>query len=205
MDHSVGRFQDFLCGTIVLFQFDHCCIREIFFKIKDISDIRAPPAIDRLVIIANYAEIFIFICQHSHQFILACIGILIFIYHNVLESVLIFFQHGRMLTEQQYCFIDQIIEIQRIIFFQHSLVSLIYFRNTYCFQVIFIYLLAVFFPACHFFLQTADDRHGTFYRKSLVCCAHVQAFECFTHDFFLIIAVINGKLIIIIQMMDFSS
>ena len=26
MDDSIGRFQDFLCGAIVLFQFDHSCI-----------------------------------------------------------------------------------------------------------------------------------------------------------------------------------
>ena len=205
MDDCICCLQDFLRGTVILFQFDNGCVGEILFKIQDISDVRPSPAVNGLIIIPYYAEIFIFICQHRYQFILAGVGILIFVHHDVTEAILIFFQHFGELTEQQNGFINQVIEVQSIVFLQHFLIGLVNLGNTHCLQVVFIHLLGIVFPADHFFLQAADDSHGPLNRKGFICRRHIQAFEGLTHDLFLIVPIVNGKLIFIIQMMDLSS
>ena len=205
MDDSICRLQNFLRGTVILLQLNYGCIGKILFKIQNIADICPTPAIDALVIIPDHAEIFIFCRKHCHQLILACICILIFIHHNIAESFLIFFQNNGKLTEQQNGFINQIVKIQRVVFLKHFLIGLIYLCDTHCLQVIFIHMLRVVLPACHFLLQMADDAHCPLNGKGLIRCAHIQPLEGFAHDFFLIVTVIDRKLIFIIQMLNFSA
>ena len=100
VDNGVCGFQNFFCGTVILLQLDYDRAGEILFKIKDIADVRAAPAVNALVIVPHNTKILVFCRQKPHQFILAGICILIFIYHNIAEAFLIFVQHIGAITEQ---------------------------------------------------------------------------------------------------------
>ena len=205
MNDCVCRIQNFFGGTIVLFQFDNSCVGEVFFKIQNVADVSTSPAINTLVVVPYHAQVLVFCRQHMHQFILRCVGILIFVYHDIAEAFLIFIQHFWMGTEQQHCLINQIVKVQSVAFFQQLLIKLIYLCQTFAFDVKRVYGLCIIFPADHFFFLFADLRNGCTDRKALVDGAHIQAFEYFLHDFFLIVCVINRELTVIIQIADFPA
>ena len=62
-------------------------------KSKNISNICTAEFIDRLVIITDYTEVFIFRGQQAYKLKLCSIGILILIHHNVFKPLLIVLQH----------------------------------------------------------------------------------------------------------------
>ena len=88
----------------------------MLFKSENILDIGTAEFVNGLVIVTYYTEIAVFTRQQTHQLKLSRIGVLIFIHHNVTETVLIIFQHFRIIAEQFHRFHDQIIKIQCIIF-----------------------------------------------------------------------------------------
>ena len=114
MDDSIRRLQNFLCGTVILLQLNYGCIGKILFKIQNIADIRAAPAIDGLVVVAHHAQVAAFTGNQAHQLILGVVGILIFIHMHILKAALIVFQHRRMLHKQLQGFDQQIVKIQRV-------------------------------------------------------------------------------------------
>ena len=116
-DDSVCSIQNVLCRTVILFQFDDCGIFKVLLKIQNIFDICPTELINRLVIITNYAEIPIFICQDTHQLELRRVCILIFIHHDITKTILIVFQHIRTGTEQFHSLHDQIVKIHGIVSF----------------------------------------------------------------------------------------
>ena len=111
-NHLIGGIQN-ICGrTVVLFELDDLRIRKILFKIEDIADIRAAPAIDGLIVIADHAKVAALRCQQPDKHILRVVRILIFVYMNIAQLTLICLQNRRMLGKQLKRFDNQIIKIQ---------------------------------------------------------------------------------------------
>ena len=125
----VCRIQNIARRAVVLLQPDDPGIRIFFLKIKDIADIRAPELIDRLIVIPDNTQIPVFACQQTDQSELHSIRILIFIYHNITESLLVAFQHIRLSVQQLHCFHQKIIEIQSIIRPKLRLILPVYLRD----------------------------------------------------------------------------
>ena len=115
-DHCIGRIQNMTGGTVILLQLNDFCPRKCTFKIQDIADVGTTELINRLVIIAYHAEVFIFSGQKLNQTKLRRVGILVLIHHDIAETLLIIFQHIRIRLEQIHGFKNKIIEIQCIIF-----------------------------------------------------------------------------------------
>ena len=85
------------------------------FKIQDILNIRAAELIYGLVIVSNHTQITVLGCQQTDQFELYCICILILIYHDITETLLIIFQYIFLCLEKLHGLKQQIIKIQCII------------------------------------------------------------------------------------------
>ncbi len=124
-DHGVRGVQDDLRGTVILLQLDHARLRIHFFKIKYIADIGTAELIDRLIVIAHHAQITVLIRQQSDQFKLRRVGILILVYHNIAEPVLIALKHLCIRFKKLHRLHDQIVEIERVIFVQNRLILLV--------------------------------------------------------------------------------
>ena len=159
-------------------------------KSKNISYICTAEFIDRLVIITDYTEVFIFRGQQAYKFKLCSIGILILIHHDISETFLIVFQNISAVLKKLYGLYDQIIKIQRIISAQSSLIFPIYLSNLLFNKVL---------TCIQFHLIRCDQFifcMGNLFQKRTFLCflgVNIQFSAYFFHQSFLIFCVINSK------------
>ena len=81
------------------------------FKIQDVLNVRTAEFINGLVIVANHAQVTVLGCQQMDQFELYCIRILILVYHNITETLLIIFQYIFLRLEKLHRLKQQIVKI----------------------------------------------------------------------------------------------
>ena len=117
-----GR-QNMRRGAVILFQLDHFGAGKILLELENIGDFRAPPGIDRLVIIAHYADVLARLCQQAQPQILDLIGVLIFIDQNIFEPVLIHLQNFRIAPQYVEHMQQQIAKIACVERFQTFLIQ----------------------------------------------------------------------------------
>ena len=55
LNHSIGRVQNDSGRAVILLQLQQLRFGIIFFKIQNVADVRAPPAVDALVVVAHHA------------------------------------------------------------------------------------------------------------------------------------------------------
>ena len=113
-DDVVRRVEDIRGGAVILLELDYVAVREILLELENIADIRAAPAVNRLVVVADDAHVMPLSCQQAHEHILRVVRILIFVHVDIVEPVAVRLQHRRMLHEQFERFNEQIVEIQRV-------------------------------------------------------------------------------------------
>ena len=58
-DHRARGFQDILGGAVILLQTDDRGVRKVLLEIENVVDVRAAPAVDRLVFVAHHADIIV--------------------------------------------------------------------------------------------------------------------------------------------------
>ena len=114
-DHLVRGVQDVPRRAVVLLQPDHMRARERLLKAEDVPDVRSAEFVDGLVIVPDHAEISVLFRQKFHQAELDCIGILVFIHHDIAETLLIVIQDVRGRAEQLHRLHKKIVEIQRVV------------------------------------------------------------------------------------------
>ena len=92
-DQPRGRAQDVRGGAVVLLEPDDPRAGKILFEAQDIGDLRPAPRIDRLVVIADAADILARLGEQPQPEILAGIGVLIFVDQDIFELLLILLEH----------------------------------------------------------------------------------------------------------------
>ncbi len=96
-NHACGGVQDIVGRAVILFEADYFCAGEILFKPQNISDLRAAPAVDRLVVVADAAYIARPLRQQPEPLILRNVGVLIFIDKDIFETAVVISQNLRVL------------------------------------------------------------------------------------------------------------
>ena len=66
---------------------------KVFFKTQDVFDFGAAPGINRLVVVADAAEVAAFLAQQAQKKVLGNVGVLILVDHDVFELGLVFVKH----------------------------------------------------------------------------------------------------------------
>src|SRR5947208_3405313 len=56
LHHRAGGRQNVLGRTVILFEADGVSLRKVALEVQNVADIRAAPAIDRLILVADYTE-----------------------------------------------------------------------------------------------------------------------------------------------------
>ena len=125
-NHLIGSVQNIGAGTVILLELNDLGVREILFKIQNIADIRAAPAVDGLVVVADHTKISALLGQQAYKHILRVVGILILVYMNVAELSLIRFKYRRMVGKKLQRLDDQIVKVQRIGTFELFLVGIVH-------------------------------------------------------------------------------
>ena len=115
VDNGIGGIQNNLRAAIVLLQFHQLGIGIILFEIKDILDIGTAPAVNALVGIAYYADVSVACSQQLCQQILCMVGVLIFVNHQIIKLVLVFFSNRRIFLQQTQRQQQQIVKVYGIV------------------------------------------------------------------------------------------
>jgi hypothetical protein len=118
-DQARGRAQDRGRRTVIALQADHLRAGEIALEAQDVFDLRAAPAIDRLVVVAHHADITApTIANRARQQlqpqILDNIRVLIFVHQDVAEALAVIGQDVGMPAQQRQRIQEQVAEIRRI-------------------------------------------------------------------------------------------
>ena len=101
----------------------------ILLEIENVADIGAAPAVDRLVFVAHHADVIVRLREQAHQLILAAVGVLIFVDHDVAQPAIPGVPRVLIVEEQADAFEQQIVEIERIGLVQRLLVFLVNRRD----------------------------------------------------------------------------
>jgi hypothetical protein len=88
--------------------------RKVVLEIQNVLDVRAAPAINRLIFVAHHADIAVRFRQQPHQLVLAAVGVLILVDHHVAEPPVIQRAGGFIVIEQAHGLQQQIVEIERV-------------------------------------------------------------------------------------------
>jgi len=85
-DQAVRPGQDFPRGPVVGLQAHDLGLRPILAEAEDVRHVGAPPAVDRLVVVAHHAQVAVRARQKADDAILAGVGVLVFVDEHVVET-----------------------------------------------------------------------------------------------------------------------
>ena len=84
-DDPGGDVQDALGRAVVLLEGDDQAIREVLLEVENVPEIRPPPPIDRLIRIADHAEVPVLLGQELDDAVLRPVGVLILVHEHVFD------------------------------------------------------------------------------------------------------------------------
>ena len=193
---AVGRADNGLGGTVILLQLEDLRIGIYFRKVENIVNIGTTEGVNTLCIIPHHTDMLMVLGKLQHNAVLCKIGILILIYQNVTELVLITRQHLGVVPEQQECVEQQIVEVHRICLpatLPISLVDVAKRRNLGC-TVSFVSLLVVGI-ACRRNQMILGIRDTRLHHPRLVHFLIQPHFlDNGTYQAFTVCRIVNGKL-----------
>ena len=108
---AVGCTDDALCGAVVLLQLEYLCSRPCLGEGQDIVDVRPAERVDALRVVAHHADVAVFGSQLAHDGVLGQVGVLVFVHQYIMKMGAVFFEHVRMVAEQQEGVEQQVVEI----------------------------------------------------------------------------------------------
>ena len=111
---AVGRLNDALGGTIVLFQLEESAVGVNLLKVQNVVDICSTKSIDALRVIANNTNTLVLASQLKNDALLGIIGVLILVDQYILEPHGVFFANVWKLAKQSIRLHQQIVKIHRI-------------------------------------------------------------------------------------------
>ena len=209
VDHSVGCIQDILSGAVIFFQTDDTGIRILLLKVQNIHNIGTTEFIDGLVIITYDAEVVLHTtvfgrstCHQTDQLKLCGIGILILIYHNVAETVLVIRQNVLIFLKHLDRLADQIIEIQGIGIPETFFIFLIGAG------IDFPHFVALCSPGIFFGTDQFVLRIGNYIQESTFLVffgIQIKKFDDFPHQGALIVGIIYRKASFITQYLNITA
>ena len=122
-DEPRGDGEDVAARTVVALEPDHPRAGKVFFEAEDVVDVRPAPAVDRLVVVADAADVAAALRQETQPQVLDGVGVLVLVDQNVAEAALKAGEHVGVLAEKPQRFEQQIAEIDRVQRFQPRLIG----------------------------------------------------------------------------------
>ncbi len=122
-DQARGRAEDMAGRAVVALEPDDLGAGEVGLESEDVVDLRAPPAIDRLVVVADAANIAVALGEQAEPQILRDVRILILVHQHVEEALLVFCEHVGLLLEQPQILQQEIAEIGGVQLLQPRLIE----------------------------------------------------------------------------------
>jgi hypothetical protein len=113
-DDAGGGGEDLGGRAVILLEPDDQRAGEIALEFEDVADLGAAPAVDRLVVVADAAQILVLLRQQPQPQILRDVGVLVLVDQQVTEAALIAGEDLGVGGEQRQIVQQQIAEIDRV-------------------------------------------------------------------------------------------
>ena len=92
-DEAGGGGQDVALGAVVALQPDHLGAGEVLLEAQDVVDLGAAPAVDRLVVVADAADVGRAAGDQPQPQVLRDVGVLVLVDQDVAEAALVVGEH----------------------------------------------------------------------------------------------------------------
>src|SRR5579863_4154733 len=123
-DDGAGRVENRLGRAVVLLEADDARAGIVLLESQDVLDGRATPAVDRLVLVADHAEVLVRARQQAYQLVLDAIGVLILIDQDVAKALVVLPANIVRRIEESRRLEKQIVEVERVRLPQFALVEI---------------------------------------------------------------------------------
>ena len=124
-DHATGRTQDARRRAVVLLEPDHRGAGEVGLEAQDVADLGAPPAVDRLVVVADAAQIAPGLGEEPQPQILRDVGVLVFVDQDIVEASVVVGEDLGVLREQAQVVQQEVAEIDGVDGLEALLIALV--------------------------------------------------------------------------------
>ena len=114
VDERAGGVQDRLRAAVVLRQRDDAGVREVALEVEDVLDVRTPPLVNRLVRVADHAEVRVIDGQALGDLVLGEVGVLVLVDQHVLEAGVEFGAEFLVVLEGHRGEVEQVVEVHRV-------------------------------------------------------------------------------------------
>ena len=118
----VGRVEDPLGGPVVLLQLHDRRVRVVPLEVEDVADVRAAPREDRLVVVADHAEVLLEAREVTQEHVLRAVRVLVLVDQDVVIAVLPLFEGPVARLEQPAGKDEQIVEVDGVVLLEEGLV-----------------------------------------------------------------------------------
>ncbi len=122
-DEVGGGREDMAGRAVIALEPDHGGAGEILLEAQDVVDLGATPAVDRLVVVADAAQVLRPLGEQPQPQILGDVRVLIFVDQHEPEALLILAQHLRVLAEQADGLEQEVAEVGGVEHFQPLLIG----------------------------------------------------------------------------------
>ena len=112
-DHRLRRAQDHRAAAVVLLESHDLRVCVVVLEVEDVADLRAAEAIDRLVRIADDADVAVGRRKLAQQVVLHAVGVLELVDEDPREAFAILLGDGRVLLQQLQEVEQQVVEVHR--------------------------------------------------------------------------------------------
>ncbi len=113
-DDGVRGGQDRLSRAIVLLELDHVRLLEVPLEVEDVADVGAAEGVDRLIVVADDAEVAVVPGDELEPPILRAVGVLVLVDEDVPEGVLVAFADLGEQRQQVDATEQQVVEVHRV-------------------------------------------------------------------------------------------
>ncbi len=110
-DEPVGGGEDVRGRAVVLFEANNLCAGKIFLEAQDVGDLGPAPGVDRLVVVADAAQVTARLGKEFEPGVLRLVGVLIFVDEDVAEALAVALQHVGMRAEDGEHVEQQVAEV----------------------------------------------------------------------------------------------
>ena len=110
-DDRVGGVEDRLGRAVVLVEHDHRGVGERLLELEDVADVRAAEPVDRLVGVADHADVAVLGGEHHDQLVLGGVRVLVLVDEHVAGTAPVVREHLGVLAEQLDRLREQVVEV----------------------------------------------------------------------------------------------
>ncbi len=112
-DDGVSRLQDQLRAPVVPLQLHHGRTGLVALEVEDVAEVRPAPGVDRLVVVADHAQVVVRGGERPDDPVLGAVRVLVFVHVEIAPARLVAGEHLRLRLEEQDRPAEQVVEVER--------------------------------------------------------------------------------------------